>query len=267
MLGDGLSVVPELNWQRGMVGHPHPLLSRRSILLLVAGSVSVGACGTTASLRIQQRAEGIEAGFVEFPVWRRTTEEPLSLANKFSGRLTGQGRVREILIRAGRESAGDSIDSYAVRLQPPFTVRAASAKEWQAAEAEALPGKQFVTLKHEREFMLSFQGKQYKYQGQLWRAGAASPGGRWLVLHSHDDGDWTRIGRGTGPFATSTPSKGAAYFEVFDTFTGDRVFLARTRWSDELTLSAVEWFGDHYLILTVDARSPFHQKCLFVSFP
>ena len=266
-LGDGLSAVPELNRQPGMVDQPHTPLSRRSILLLVGVSVSLAACGTPASLRIQQRAKGIEAGFVEFPMWRRTPDKPFLNPDSFIGRFAGEGANRALLVRAGSSRSAVSIDCYAIQLRPPFPVRAAKLHEWEAAVAGTLPEKRYVRLNRGTAPTLEFQGRTYKRQGQLWREATASPGGRWLVLYSHDDGDFTGIGRGTGPMATSTPWKGASYFEVFDTTTGLRVFLAKTRWFDEVRDGAVVWIGDHILILTLDDVSPFHQRCLFVTFP
>lgn len=243
------------------------LESRRSILLLGIASFLLDACGTEPNLRVQASASGIQVAFVEFPVWRRDASQPLSLANEFSGRIAGVGSSMELLVRGGSESAMSSIDCYAIKLQPPFSVRSSTLSEWESAAAETLPRKQYIALRREDEIVLSFQGRKYQRQGQFWRQAATSPGGRWLVLYSHDDGDWTRIGRGSGPFARGTPSKGASYFEVFDTTDGLRVFIAKTRWSDQLTLGALEWLGDRYLLLTVDARSPFHQKCLLVVFP
>lgn len=230
-------------------------------------SIVLAACGTPASLRVQYCANGIEAGFVEFPVWRLTPDQPFPFPDSFVGRLAGEGANQEILVRAGSRDAVLSLDCYAIRLQPPFPVRPARPSEWETAVAGALPGKQNVYRKHGSTPSLEFRGRTYKWQGQFRRETALSPGGRWLVHYSHDDGDWTRIGRGTGPFARGTPANGAAYFEVFDTATGNRVFVARTRWSDELTSGAVEWIGDQHLILTVNTYWPFHQRCLFVAFP
>lgn len=230
-------------------------------------SIVLAACGTPASLRVQYCANGIEAGFVEFPVWRLTPDQPFPSPDSFVGRLSGEGANQEILVRAGGRNSVLSLDCYAVRLQPPFPVRPARRNEWEAGVAGDLPGEQYVYRNHGSAPTLEFQGRTYRRQGQLWRETVASPGGRWLVIYSHDDGDWTPSGEGRGPFVGGTPRTGAAYFEVFDTSTGNRVFLARTRWSDELTHGAVEWIGDHYLLLTVHAASSFHQRCLFVAFP
>lgn len=244
----------------------HFTLPNRSAAVALLSTVLVG-CGTEANLRVQQSAPGIQAGFVEFPVWRLTPDQPFPYPDTFVGRLAGEGAKLEILVRAGSRDAVLSLDCYAIRLQPPFPVRPARASEWEAAVAGALPGKQNVYRKHGSTPSLEFRGRTYKWQGQFWRETSISPGGRWLVHYSHDDGDWTRIGRGTGPFARGTPAKGAAYFEAFDTTTGNRVLLARTRWSDELTSGAVEWIGARHLMLTVNTHLSFRQRCLFVAFP
>lgn len=94
-------------------------------------SIVLAACGTPASLRIQQRANGIEAGFVEFPVWRLTPDQPFPSPDSFVGRLSGEGANQEILVRAGSRRTVLSLDCYS-----------SSARHLRCVQRERVSGRQ-----------------------------------------------------------------------------------------------------------------------------
>lgn len=150
---------------------------------------------------------------------------------------------------------------YVVRFNDNFRVRPATERDWQQARRVSSPPHMLVNDGRHADTRtgIEYRGFKYAKTGEHWRRATLSPGGKWIAVFSYS-------GRKTKPnlfFGDGEPRTGDAFWDIYDTFTGERVAAWSARGVARPTSydTAETWLGERYFLAPAD-----EQKQTYLAF-
>jgi len=145
-----------------------------------------------------------------------------------------------------------SLNVYAVDFAKGMQVRTATQEEWENA-TRVLTKSRFISANGDYESptaQIEYRQKRYGKPGQYWGNGGLSPTGKWLASFSYSG----VMREGFLPFSGRSVWSGDAFWEIYDTVTGKKVFASEAKnVKNPAGLNGpVIWIDDRYFLFPQD---------------
>lgn len=205
--------------------------------------------------------EGRTVAFIDtrgFEVRKKIGSQPEELIFAMRGLISDPQRNRS------DEAYSDVF--YAVSLDDRFSVRAASAGEWERGgqlsnTREGIRSNKLYKPPSEpathTEDGVNYRGKIFTKTGQFWgnTVGLVSPNGAWLAVFSFSSSakprrSWSALDGG----GLQEPMPGEMFVDVYHTSSAERVLKGRAQYqgSPSMLFDAAFWVGNSYLVVPLD---------------